>query len=144
MKIPRMEGREHCNHRQVHQRQNNEQSLLLEIPSGSIELNGNLESPENPIGIVLLAYSSGSSRYSPRNRYIARKFRESKIATLLFDLLTYEEEQIDRQTLHLRSDINLLSRRLVDATNWIIDYNNTSAGFGKQTQIKSKKKGRIA
>ena len=116
-------------HQQRQQQQNNkgEQSLLVNIPSGSVELEGNLEIPENPIGIVLFAHGSGSSRHSTRNRYVAKVLRESKIATLLFDLLTAEEEEIDNLTRHLRFDINLLANRLIDATNWIIDYNNNKS-----------------
>jgi predicted alpha/beta-hydrolase family hydrolase len=114
-------------HQQQRELQNKEeQSLLVNIPSGSVELEGNLEIPKDPIGIVLFAHGSGSSRHSTRNKYVAKILRESKIATLLFDLLTAEEEEIDNLTRHLRFDINLLSTRLIDATNWIRDYNNNN------------------
>jgi putative phosphoribosyl transferase len=130
-------------HQQQKQRQNrNEQSSLVNIPSGSVELEGNFEIPENPIGIVLFAHGSGSSRHSTRNRYVAKVLRESKIATLLFDLLTAEEEEIDSLTGHLRFDINLLANRLIDATNWIIDYNKNKSDIGiiNSTQIEIERK----
>ena len=128
---------------QQQQRQNREeQSLLVNIPSGFVELEGNFEIPENPIGIVLFAHGSGSSRHSTRNRYVAKVLRDSKIATLLFDLLTAEEEEIDSLTGHLRFDINLLANRLIDATNWIIDYNKNKSGIGiiNSTQIEIERK----
>jgi dienelactone hydrolase len=68
---------------------------------------------------VLFAHGSGSSRFSPRNRAVASALNESGIATLLIDLLTAEEELIDRQTAHLRFDIVLLARRLIHATDWL-------------------------
>jgi pimeloyl-ACP methyl ester carboxylesterase len=82
-------------------------------------LEGRLEVPAGATGIVLFAHGSGSSRYSPRNQFVARVIREAGLGTLLFDLLTQEEEVVDRQTRHLRFDIGLLASRLIDATNWI-------------------------
>src|SRR5207237_6177948 len=70
-------------------------------------------------GIVLFAHGSGSSRFSPRNQFVARSLRDAGLATLLFDLLTREEEAIDVATRHLRFDIGLLAERLVDASRWI-------------------------
>jgi dienelactone hydrolase len=78
-----------------------------------------LSIPKEATGIVLFAHGSGSSRHSPRNKYVAQTLRESHIGTLLFDLLTLDEEDEDRYTRHLRFDIDLLVRRLVDATRWI-------------------------
>jgi putative phosphoribosyl transferase len=75
--------------------------------------------PVGAQGVVLFAHGSGSSRHSPRNQYVAQVIRENNVGTLLFDLLTREEEAVDLRTRHLRFDINLLARRLVDATNWI-------------------------
>jgi len=81
-------------------------------------LEGELGMPCVPGGLVIFAHGSGSSRLSPRNQYVARVIRESAFATLLFDLLTPEEEAVDVYTRHLRFDIELLTRRLIDATNW--------------------------
>jgi pimeloyl-ACP methyl ester carboxylesterase len=75
--------------------------------------------PKGADGVVLFAHGSGSSRHSPRNQYVARVIREAGVGTLLFDLLTAEEEAVDMYTRHLRFDIGLLADRLVDATKWI-------------------------
>src|SRR5881396_2798788 len=94
-------------------------SRTEQIPSGQILLEGELLVPVSATGVVLFAHGSGSSRHSPRNQYVARTIREAGIGTLLFDLLTLEEEAVDLQTRQLRFDIGLLARRLVDATRWI-------------------------
>jgi pimeloyl-ACP methyl ester carboxylesterase len=91
----------------------------VHIVMGNVTLDGDLTIPDGPKGIVLFAHGSGSSRKSPRNRYVASVLNKSKFATLLFDLLTPEEEAIDIQTRHLRFDIELLSKRLVGATDWL-------------------------
>jgi putative phosphoribosyl transferase len=91
----------------------------VRIASGSAALEGELDLPAGATGVVLFAHGSGSSRHSSRNQYVARIIREAGIGTLLFDLLTQEEEAIDLRTAHLRFDIGLLARRLVDATRWI-------------------------
>ncbi len=91
----------------------------VHIPSGEVILEGELQIPGEAGGLVLFAHGSGSSRFSPRNQFVAREIRQAGIGTLLFDLLTREEEAIDEQTRHLRFDIGLLARRLVDASNWI-------------------------
>jgi putative phosphoribosyl transferase len=75
--------------------------------------------PENASALVLFAHGSGSSRHSPRNRYVADALGEGEIATLLLDLLTPQEEAVDRTTGALRFDIGLLARRLVAATQWV-------------------------
>jgi putative phosphoribosyl transferase len=90
-----------------------------QIPSGQILLDGELSVPEGATGVVLFAHGSGSSRHSPRNQFVARTIREAGLGTLLFDLLTKQEEGVDISTGHLRFDIGLLAKRLVDATNWI-------------------------
>jgi putative phosphoribosyl transferase len=95
------------------------QDVDLQIPANSIQLEGELKVPSFASGIVLFAHGSGSSRHSPRNQYVASVIRNAGVGTLLFDLLTREEEAIDIQTRHLRFDIDLLARRLVDTTNWI-------------------------
>src|SRR5262249_51925613 len=91
----------------------------VQIPSRAAILTGELMIPSGAGGIVLFAHGSGSSRHSPRNQYVARVIREAGIGTLLFDLLTAEEEAVDIYTRHLRFDIGLLADRLVDATKWI-------------------------
>jgi pimeloyl-ACP methyl ester carboxylesterase len=94
-------------------------SRTEQIPSGQIMLEGELSIPEGATGVVLFGHGSGSSRHSPRNQFVARTIREAGIGTLLFDLLTPEEEAVDVSTRHLRFDIGLLAERLVDATNWL-------------------------
>lgn len=94
-------------------------SRVEQIPSGQIMLEGELSVPVGATGVVLFAHGSGSSRHSPRNQFVARTIREAGVGTLLFDLLTQEEEAVDISTRHLRFDIGLLAERLVDATNWI-------------------------
>ncbi len=91
----------------------------IDIPSGNVQLEGELKLPKGANGIVLFAHGSGSSRHSPRNQFVARTIREAGVGTLLFDLLTKDEEAVDAYTRQLRFDINLLAKRLVDATNWI-------------------------
>jgi dienelactone hydrolase len=81
-------------------------------------LSGNLIIPKGASGLVLFAHGSGSSRLSPRNQFVARTLNEAGLATLLFDLLTPEEEAIDMQTRENRFNIQLLAERLVHATNW--------------------------
>ena len=91
----------------------------VRVPAGSVTLDGNLSLPAEAGGIVLFAHGSGSSRHSPRNRYVARLLNEAKLATLLIDLLTQQEEAIDMRTAQLRFDIELLAERLVAATDWL-------------------------
>jgi putative phosphoribosyl transferase len=99
---------------------------LVKVPAGSVTLEGNLTRPEESRAIVLFAHGSGSSRHSPRNRYVARVLNEAKLATLLIDLLTLHEEVIDARTAQLRFDIGLLAERLVDATDWLTQSPDTS------------------
>lgn len=91
----------------------------VSITSGSKVLEGNLSIPDKASGIVLFVHGSGSSRFSPRNKYVAQTLQDVNIATLLFDLLTKEEEREDMWSGHLRFDIKLLANRLKDATKWI-------------------------
>ena len=91
----------------------------VRVPAGPVILEGNLSIPENARGVVLFAHGSGSGRHSPRNRYVAQSLREAGLATLLIDLLTPEEEDVDLRTRHLRFDIGLLAERLVGATDWL-------------------------
>ncbi|SRR5579885_2569153 len=92
----------------------------ISIKAGQVSLEGNISVPEGSKGIILFAHGSGSSRLSPRNRFVAEELNKKGIATLLFDLLTPDEEEVDLQTAHLRFDIGLLARRLVDTTDWIL------------------------
>jgi pimeloyl-ACP methyl ester carboxylesterase len=92
----------------------------VRIQMDSIILEGDLEVPEGAEGLVIFAHGSGSSRHSIRNKTVAKKLRQNKMATLLFDLLTPEEEEIDNVTAHLRFDIALLSERLLGTTDWVL------------------------
>jgi putative phosphoribosyl transferase len=94
-------------------------SELVQITAGPVQLEGNLDVPAQAEALVLFAHGSGSSRHSSRNRYVAEVLREAGLATLLFDLLTAREEAVDRQTAHLRFDIDLLAERLLGATEWL-------------------------
>jgi putative phosphoribosyl transferase len=98
---------------------------LARVATGPVTLEGNLSLPEGARGVVLFAHGSGSSRHSPRNRHVARLLNEAKLATLLIDLLTPDEEAIDLRTAHLRFDIGLLAERLVGATDWLTHYPDT-------------------
>lgn len=107
---------------------------LVQISAGQTTLEGNLVIPKSSRGIVLFAHGSGSGRHSPRNKYVAEVLQDAGIATLLIDLLTEEEEEIDLQTRHLRFDIDLLAQRLIEATDWLkqeqnIQTKDLSVGF---------------
>src|SRR5215218_1511646 len=91
----------------------------VRLSAGPLALEGSLGVPDNARGIVLFAHGSGSGRHSPRNRYVAESLREVNLATLLIDLLTPEEEEVDLRTRHLRFDIGLLAARLAGATDWL-------------------------
>jgi len=106
----------------------------VKIHADSRELEGELIVPSGAVGVVLFAHGSGSSRHSPRNQFVARTLREAGLGTLLFDLLTREEEAADRHTGHLRFDIDLLARRLLAATEWLESEGNFAIGyFGSST-----------
>jgi len=90
----------------------------VKIPAGEATLDGNLTVPDGATMLVLFAHGSGSSRHSPRNQFVARTLNDSGLATLLFDLLTREEEATDIYTRQYRFDIGLLAERLVYATKW--------------------------
>jgi dienelactone hydrolase len=89
------------------------------IPLGIAEVKGNLEIPAGAGAIVLFAHGSGSSRFSPRNTYVADLVNKRGMATLLIDLLTAEEEAVDEYTGQYRFDVNMLAQRLVDSTSWL-------------------------
>src|SRR5215471_2770273 len=86
-----------------------------------VSLGAELNVPHNALGLVIFAHGSGSSRQSPRNQFVARVLRDVGIGTLLFDLLTEDEEQADARTPFLRFDIPFLARRLVGVTRWVLD-----------------------
>ena len=87
----------------------------VHIPAGTVELDGELIIPPTASGVVLFAHGSGSSRFSPRNTYVAEVLQQRGIGTLLFDLLTPDEDQ----NYDTRFDIALLTRRLLAATDWL-------------------------
>jgi putative phosphoribosyl transferase len=91
----------------------------VSVHAGTVTLPGTLGVPGLGRGVVLFAHGSGSSRLSPRNRYVARALRDVGLATLLIDLLSPDEEQADMVTGRLRFDIGLLAARLVDAIEWL-------------------------
>ena len=97
----------------------------VEICAGRAVLSGSLNIPEDASALALFAHGSGSSRHSPRNQFVARTLNEAGLATLLFDLLTQEEDAIDMQTRELRFNIHLLAERLVHATKWAKQYEDT-------------------
>jgi len=92
--------------------------IEVQIPAGHAVLSGNLTIPENAVGLVLFAHGSGSSRHSPRNQFVARTLNRAGLGTLLFDLLTPKEEALDIYTREHRFNIGLLAERLVHATKW--------------------------
>lgn len=109
----------------------------VRIPVGQAELGGDLLVPEEARGMVVFAHGSGSSRHSPRNRQVATTLQQAGFATLLMDLLTTAEEQVDQQTRQLRFDIDLLAERLVAATDWLAERGegevSTTGYFGAST-----------
>jgi dienelactone hydrolase len=120
------------------------------IPAGIAELDGELSLPPSAKGVVLFAHGSGSSRFSPRNTYVAEVLQQRSIGTLLFDLLTQEEDQI----YETRFDIALLMTRLVDATGWLqsnpdtkdlsIGYFGASTGAAAALQAAAKMENKIS
>ena len=109
-------------------KQDDVHSDLLEIQAritaGDAVLDGDLVVPSGASGIAVFAHGSGSSR-QPRNRSVARVIRDAGVGSLLFDLLTREEESVDVFTRHLRFDIELLTRRLIRATRWLASQEET-------------------
>ncbi len=94
---------------------------MVHIPAREVTLYGELDVPAGASGLVLFAHGSGSSRHSPRNRFVAQIIREAGMGTLLFDLLTHEEEEEDSVTAEYRFNIELLAERLLAATRWVDD-----------------------
>lgn len=93
----------------------------VRIPAAGVSLEGDLAVPDRAGGLVLFAHGSGSSRHSPRNRYVAGELQAAGLGTLLVDLLTGEEEQVDIRTAELRFDIALLAGRLAAVADWLSD-----------------------
>ena len=96
---------------------NEEVSIKTREGKGTIQ--GTLVVPAGAKGVVLFAHGSGSSRFSPRNQYVAKVLNKAGMATFLIDLLTQDEEEIDIVTAEFRFDIELLARRLIDASEWL-------------------------
>jgi len=92
--------------------------LEIDIPLTSVTLKGSLVIPENATGIVVFSHGSGSSRFSTRNRMVAELIQKQNIGTLLFDLLTEEEDQVYAN----RFNIDLLVSRLIETTEWLMGY----------------------
>lgn len=107
------------------------------LESGGVRLDGTLSVPEGASGIVVFAHGSGSSRFSPRNRAVAEWLNACGLGTLLFDLLTEHEEQLDAVSRRFRFDVELLARRLVLGTDWLLEHERTAARrigfFGSST-----------
>ncbi|MDQ3987575.1 MAG: dienelactone hydrolase family protein [Actinomycetota bacterium] len=109
----------------------------IEIRSGDATLEGDLSLPAEDAGVVVFAHGSGSSRHSPRNQAVARELGSAGLGTLLIDLLTSEEEQVDLRTGRLRFDIGFLAERVAAATRWLRDRKETAQSpigyFGAST-----------
>lgn len=126
----------------------------VRIPGDRVQLDGDLSLPPNPTGVVVFAHGSGSSRHSPRNRYVAEVLQADRMGTLLMDLLTIQEERAERCTAHLRFDIGMLAQRLVAATDWLasrddmrglpIGYFGASTGAGAALVAAAQRPGQIA
>jgi putative phosphoribosyl transferase len=95
-----------------------EREVELVVGRGA-RIGGTLAVPQGAQGLVIFAHGSGSSRHSPRNRFVAYSLRRMGLGTLLFDLMTLEEEAIDERTAELRFDIGFLARRLGEVTDWV-------------------------
>ncbi len=100
----------------------NYQAEPVQFQAEGVTLEGDLAVPANLHGVVIFAHGSGSSRFSPRNRFVAESLNRQGIGTLLIDLLTAQEEAVDMYTRHLRFNIGLLAGRLASATDWLVDY----------------------
>jgi hypothetical protein len=108
--------------------------VRIQVPAGAIR--GDLSLPDQPRGLIIFAHGSGSGRFSPRNQLVAAALQAGGFATLLFDLLTPEEELIDQDTAQHRFDIPMLAQRLAAATSWAMESEPLAAlglgYFGRQ------------
>ena len=98
----------------------------VRVPTETLELDGTLHIPAGANGVVIFAHGSGSSRHSPRNKFVAEVIRDAGVGTLLFDLLSAEEESVDAYTRQFRFDIAMLAGRLADAANWVGSQSDTA------------------
>lgn len=124
------------------------------IDLDTVQLEGILNLPNDAQSIVVFVHGSGSSRHSPRNRYVAQMLQARGFATLLFDLLTMEEEALDQAGAELRFNIEMLTKRLVEVTEWItqqpiiralpIDYFGASTGAAAALAAAAQLPGQIA
>jgi pimeloyl-ACP methyl ester carboxylesterase len=101
-------------------------SQRFDIPAAGVVLEADIEVPEAARGVVLFVHGSGSSRHSPRNRYVAGELQQARLATVLVDLLTPAEERIDARTGQLRFDIGLLAARVIALTDWLAQHAPTA------------------
>ena len=110
---------------------------VVVVDAGGVSLEGTLAVPAGASGLVVFAHGSGSSRHSPRNLEVAAQLRGAGLGTLLFDLLSPDEDAVDRRTRQLRFDIDLLARRVVGAVDWAASEPETArlrvGGFGAST-----------
>ena len=97
----------------------NTENRSVQILSAGVRLEGTISVPDDPSGLVIFVHGSGSSRYSPRNQYVAQILQDGGLATLLFDLLTENEETIDLRTRYLRFNVDLLARRTAGVLEWL-------------------------
>ncbi|HEY3114669.1 MAG TPA: alpha/beta family hydrolase [Gemmatimonadaceae bacterium] len=112
---------------QTHSLDVDERNVLIDAEG--VALHGDLAVPHGAQGLVMFAHGSGSSRHSSRNRYVAEELRHRNLGTLLLDLLTPAEEQVDMHTRHIRFDIGLLAERLIGAMRWL-DTQDDTRGLG--------------
>ncbi|GAA1635719.1 dienelactone hydrolase family protein [Kribbella alba] len=98
----------------------------VQIPVAGVELDADVTVPEQARGVVVFAHGSGSSRHSPRNRYVAEQLRNAGLATVLADLLTREEEEIDARTAEVRFDIDRLAVRTSALADWVTEQETTA------------------
>jgi putative phosphoribosyl transferase len=102
------------------------EARVVRVPAGGVQLDGDLAITPACEGLVLFAHGSGSSRHSPRNKFVAHTLERRGFGTLLVDLLTPDEEQVDRVTAGLRFDIPLLAQRLTDVVDWLRELRETA------------------
>lgn len=100
-------------------RRQHDADTQVHIPIENTDLQGDLHLPSNPLGVVIFVHGSGSSRFSPRNRFVAEELNKHGFGTLLLDLLTEEEHRIDTETMEYRFNIPLLASRSTLATSWV-------------------------
>jgi putative phosphoribosyl transferase len=107
----------------------------VDVVAGDARLPGQLSVPEDARAVVVFAHGSGSSRLSPRNQFVARELQQARLGTLLFDLLTEDEEAEDLKTRELRFNIPFLAERLGNATDWLLGHTggSTVGYFGAST-----------